>query len=445
VSYEFDVFISYASRDGGPFVADLTARLRSSGLTVWFDQEQMRPGDEVNDALAAGLRRSQHAIFVLTRAWLDSDYTNWELRVFREQDHARRMIPVSLIGTPRDEELGPRLSGLKWLDWPPHADPDEKFWAVYCGLRELAPGPPAEWKARGRQAQAKESPLGGASLETTAREEPRATAVMEIEAPVVFGCDRKAQWGSLTTHAATTRSEALFVVGRQGQAHYAFLARVQNCLPKDPPRRIVSIHWDPPYTPIGRGQFLAALQRAFECRSDAQLIAEMRAQLTDQNLLLVHRPVAEDAFDRDDLVQYYTEWLPELVGAVDPEARAGDRVFGLKAIQAVSWLPRSLMDGLSAWVPWRSERAASAATASARAADRMLSALRQTADPRLPIAFLEELHDITVEDVKEWSALLPPQYDRDRLAAQALMGARDSAAILEKIGALLARDRRPDS
>ena len=443
MSYEFDVFVSYARSDGSAFVADLVGRLKSAGFKVWYDQEQMRGGSIVDDALADGLRKSRHAIFVLTRAWLQKDYTTWELEVFTEQDKDRRRVPVSLIGAPRKEDLGPRLHRLDWIEWPADADPDERFWLVYCGLRDLAPEDRSHWKAKGLEAQAKAGLLGTAPQPLLRRDESTAAAVIEVEAADVFGCDRDPQWGVLAKHAAKKTSEVIFIVGELRQAHDAFLARIQHCLPKDPPRRIVSVRWDPPYTPIGRGQFIAPLQRAFECRNDAQLIAELRSQLTDQNLLLVHRPIAQDAFDRDDLVSYYTEWLPELVHEADPDALVDDRIFGLKAIQAVAWQPSSLLGGLRSLMPWRG-RGAADTKASAQAAEDMLASLRRGAHPLLPIVVLDQLDDITREDVMRWSESLPSRYDRDRIVAQVMTGAGDSAAILEKIATLFANDRRPD-
>jgi hypothetical protein len=445
MSYDFDVFISYARSDGSAFVADLVGRLKSAGLRVWYDQEQMRGGSVVNEALADGLRKSRHAIFVLTRAWLQSEYTSWELEVFREQEKDRRGVPISLIGQPRKEELGPRLHGIDWIEWPADADPDERFWLVYCGLRDLAPDDRAHWKAKGLEAQAKSGLLGAAPQPVLRRDESTAAAVIEVEAADVFGCDRDPQWGVLAKHAAKKTSEVIFVVGELRQAHDAFLARIQHCLPRDPPRRIVSVRWDPPHTPIGRGQFVAALHRAFQCRSDAQLVAELRAQLTDQNQLLVHRPIAQDAFDRDDLVSYYTKWLPELVHEADPDALVDDRIFGLKAIQAVAWQPSSLLDGLRSLLPWRTARASVDTKASAQAAADLLASLRKDAHPLLPIVFLDELDDITHQDVTLWSECLPARYDRDKIVAQVMTGASDSAAILEKIATLFANDRRPDS
>jgi hypothetical protein len=444
MSYDFDVFVSYARADGSAFVADLVGRLKSAGLRVWYDLEQMRGGSIVNEALADGLRKSRHAIFVLTRAWLQNEYTTWELEVFREQDKDRRRVPVTLIGAPRKEELGPRLHGINWIEWPAKADPDERFWLVYCGLLDLAPGDGAQWKAKGLEAQAKSGLLGTASLPLLQRDESTAAVVIEVEAADVFGCDRDPQWGVLSKHAARKNSEVIFVVGELRQAHDAFLARIQHCLPKDPPRRIVSVRWDPPYTPIGRGQFVAALQRAFDCRNEAQLVAELRAQLTDQNVLLVHRPIAQDAFDRDDLVSYYTKWLPELVQQADPDALADDRIFGLKAIQAVAWEPGSILGGLRSLMPWRTQRASADAKASEQAAEDLLASVKNAAHPLMPIVLLDELHDITEEDVARWSETLPGRYDRGKIVAQVMTGARDSAAILEKIANLFANDRRPD-
>ncbi len=155
LSYDFDVFISYAREDGKDFAGALTKMLRAAGLVVWLDRERMSPGGVVNEELAAGLRKSGSVVYLISEKWLARDHPQWEHEVFVEQDQRRRQVPVSLIADPRKEKLGPGLSRLNWISWLPDADPDAIFWQIYCGILRRDLGPEAEWSAQGRRIQGK--------------------------------------------------------------------------------------------------------------------------------------------------------------------------------------------------------------------------------------------------------------------------------------------------
>jgi hypothetical protein len=420
LSYEFDVFVSYAHADGTTFARDVTRRLQSAGFTVWLDEEQLPAGDPVKTALVRGLQRSRHAVLVVTGAWLRGDWTGWEADVFVEEGRARRLVPVIRAPPVRKSELGPYLSKVNWLEWPDPSDADAKFWLLRCGLFGEAPGKPEEWAARGREAQG-----GGGAARLAPPASPRAemltTLAADIELPAVFGCDRAPQWGELVTYAATTRSEALFVRGPRRYGHQAFLRRVQQCLGRPPERHMVSVTWRRAPLPVGRLEFLEALARAFGCQTEEALVDAMRAKLLDTNLLLVHEPVAESAFHRDDLVLYYTRWLPELVGKVDPEARADDRIFGVKALQSVAWWP----DGGEGRQPGSTE-------AAARAMLQRITAEQDKA--RLPVRMLTPLDEITRDHVERWSEEhLPASMDAREFVDWVMDGARDPAEILDRI------------
>ncbi len=59
------IFISYSSPDKD-WVKEFAKSLRSRGLMVWLDQDQIRAGDSINEAIERGLRESSYVLFVLT-------------------------------------------------------------------------------------------------------------------------------------------------------------------------------------------------------------------------------------------------------------------------------------------------------------------------------------------------------------------------------------------
>jgi hypothetical protein len=436
LSYQFDVFISYARDDGKEFAAKLTEMLRAAGLAVWLDVERMPPGVTVNETLAEGLRKSQCIVYLITERWLARDYPQWEHDVFVEQGLQRCQVPVSLVLELKKESLGPGLSRLNWLTWLPESDVHAVFWQVYCGLLKLEPGPESELASRGRRLLGLPENQPAANFPAVRRElfvGPAETGTDEEKA--ILTCDRHQQWGELTTSVSAPGNQAIFVIGPERQAHQKFLDRVDKCLPKDPPRRIRAIVWNPRRVPVGRGPFIEALCVEFKC-SESQLAARMRADLAEQNLVLMHQPVAQNAFDRDDLLRYYTEWLPDLAEAATAQQPGR---FYLKAVQAVEWLGVSWWAELGGWL--RPERAELLAAGSSRAARRLLANLQRQEDPRLPLSFLAELGPIGIADVESWCRQNAAGSDRfflERIREQNL----DSAAILEQIEDLYGPYRR---
>jgi len=62
------VFISHSARDAD-WARSFAQALKQRGVTVWFDEFDVRPGESLRDALESGLRNSD--IFV---ALLDPEY-----------------------------------------------------------------------------------------------------------------------------------------------------------------------------------------------------------------------------------------------------------------------------------------------------------------------------------------------------------------------------------
>ncbi len=51
----YDVFISYASEDKDLFVRPLASALGQLGLSVWFDELSLHPGDNLSASIDKGI------------------------------------------------------------------------------------------------------------------------------------------------------------------------------------------------------------------------------------------------------------------------------------------------------------------------------------------------------------------------------------------------------
>jgi hypothetical protein len=92
----FDVFLSYATADSKDFASELARALKSYGVSVWFDQDQIRVGDNTIAKIGEGLNTSKYALVILSPRFLDSAWPALELKALlrRETEDQRKILPV---------------------------------------------------------------------------------------------------------------------------------------------------------------------------------------------------------------------------------------------------------------------------------------------------------------------------------------------------------------
>ena len=76
---EYDVFISHASEDKDEIVRPLAHALKSEGLTVWYDEFELKIGDSLRRKIDKGLANSKFGIVVLSKEFIRKGWTNYEL------------------------------------------------------------------------------------------------------------------------------------------------------------------------------------------------------------------------------------------------------------------------------------------------------------------------------------------------------------------------------
>ncbi|MCY3807832.1 MAG: DUF1883 domain-containing protein [Gemmatimonadetes bacterium] len=75
----FDVFISHTSEDKVEVVRPLATALRDAGLSVWYDEFELRMGDSLRRKIDRGLANSRFGVVVLSRAFFGRGWPEYEL------------------------------------------------------------------------------------------------------------------------------------------------------------------------------------------------------------------------------------------------------------------------------------------------------------------------------------------------------------------------------
>lgn len=110
---QWDLFISHASEDKESLVRPLAEALASLGVSVWYDEFSLSPGDSISRSIDKGIANSKFGLVILSPAFLSKKWPEYELRglVSREIAEDAMIIPVWHGATHEDVyRFSPSLS-----------------------------------------------------------------------------------------------------------------------------------------------------------------------------------------------------------------------------------------------------------------------------------------------------------------------------------------------
>lgn len=119
---ECDVFLSHASEDK-PKVRRLKDRLEAIGITVFFDEDNIKWGDSITERINRGLLTSSFFVPFLSETFSVKGWTNKELNsaISSNINRKRRILPIKDAGFSIEENY-PLLIDTVFREWPPNAD-----------------------------------------------------------------------------------------------------------------------------------------------------------------------------------------------------------------------------------------------------------------------------------------------------------------------------------
>ena len=93
---EYDVFISHASEEKDAVARPLAEALRNNGLSVWYDEFELRIGDSLRRKIDKGIANSNFGVIVISRDFISKGWTNYELDglITRAVNGEQTMLPV---------------------------------------------------------------------------------------------------------------------------------------------------------------------------------------------------------------------------------------------------------------------------------------------------------------------------------------------------------------
>ena len=131
----YDVFISYARRDGRRYARALHRHLESNGIVCFLDRNDVLAGDLLTPTLARALKKSRLLIVVATDGASRSSHVQLEVQTYLQK--RRPVVPVDFSGSYTRGEW-PLLKPLNpvWLDELPAALESRPSPEVLRGIRQ---------------------------------------------------------------------------------------------------------------------------------------------------------------------------------------------------------------------------------------------------------------------------------------------------------------------
>ena len=95
-TWEYDVFISHAGEDKDEVARPLAFALRELGLAVWYDEFELRIGDNLRRKIDAGIANSRFGVVILSEHFFAKQWSQYELdgMVAQHGVGAQSILPI---------------------------------------------------------------------------------------------------------------------------------------------------------------------------------------------------------------------------------------------------------------------------------------------------------------------------------------------------------------
>jgi hypothetical protein len=142
VEYKYDIFISYSHTDRKWVQDQLLPMLEQAGLTICLDYRDFEIGAPSLVNMERAVEESQHTLLVLTPAWIESQWTDFESLLAATRDptgRQRKLLPLML----RPCKLPTRIAMLTYADLTRPSNRANQFSHLIRQLRDTATKMPA--------------------------------------------------------------------------------------------------------------------------------------------------------------------------------------------------------------------------------------------------------------------------------------------------------------
>lgn len=92
---KYDVFISYSSKDSRDYATKLVNEIQKLGIKTFYDMKDIDWGDNISEKINGGLLNSKIGLFIISKGFLNSNWTDYEVKEFMGHlDKEKTILPL---------------------------------------------------------------------------------------------------------------------------------------------------------------------------------------------------------------------------------------------------------------------------------------------------------------------------------------------------------------
>lgn len=136
----YDIFVSYSHADKEFVHGWLLSRLEAAGLRVCIDSRDFEFGTPSLTNMERAIERSRHTMAVLTRSWIESQWTDFEALLVGSADPAgrrKRLLPLLVESC----DVPPRIGMLTYADLREPSERERELKRLLDQIRDRAQSP----------------------------------------------------------------------------------------------------------------------------------------------------------------------------------------------------------------------------------------------------------------------------------------------------------------
>ena len=111
---KYSVFVSHSSDDKIDYVDDLVCEIKALGISVFYDTDALRWGDNLKEQIDNALKTCKLAVIVISPTYFGKEWTEYEINaLLRRQSNENKKLILPILYRVSKEEFIKKYPTLK--------------------------------------------------------------------------------------------------------------------------------------------------------------------------------------------------------------------------------------------------------------------------------------------------------------------------------------------
>ena len=115
-----DVFIACSMKEDGEIARKLCAKLKSAGISVWYAEQDIKPGDWIRASIQEAMEQSKVCVFIFSKSSIYSGHFSTEfgyaVKLIREERRRIFILPLAIDAEGKSVLPKKTTQDFVWFD-----------------------------------------------------------------------------------------------------------------------------------------------------------------------------------------------------------------------------------------------------------------------------------------------------------------------------------------